>query len=82
MTIWLEFPPNRLTAIRSAYLSENAKDGETVQQAPQVDATGNRMLVGTSRLTAAGAGRLANGNVPWLKVHTEFPRDWEYPRDG
>lgn len=81
MTIWLEFPPSRLTAIRSAYLNAGVKDGETIQHSPLVDATGTRMLVGSSRLASDKAVGLAQGNVPWLIVHPAHPKDWQYPKD-
>ena len=87
MTIWLEFPPARLTAIRAAYLdtrvrgADNPDEDEKIQESPQTDATGARMLIGSSRLDVATADTLSLGHSPWLIVHTEFPPDWQYP-DG
>jgi len=78
MNIWIEFPPNRLQAIKSAYLADNVKDGEKIQDEPMVDASGKRMLIGTSRATTENTDNLKIGNAPWLIVHTEFPSDWEY----
>ena len=85
MTIWLEFPPNRLTAIKNAYLGQhirgpdNQDEDEKIQNKPLIDATGNRMLIGSSRMTPTHSDNLKIGNAPWLIVHTEFPLDWVYP---
>lgn len=85
MTVWLEFPPNRLTAIRAAYLdtrvrgADNPDEDEKLQDSPMIDATETRMLIGSSRLDAASADALRLGHAPWLIVHTEFPADWQYP---
>lgn len=76
--IWLEFPPNKLAAIKTAYLNKSVMDGEAVQDSPMLDATGTRALIGSSRITQQQANELGLDNAPWLKVHTEFPADWQY----
>lgn len=74
--IWLEFPPNRLTALRASYL---AKVGiEEVQETPLLDATGTRMLIGSSRITYEQATDIGQSNAPWLVIHIAFPSDWDY----
>jgi|GEM_PF-3275615 hypothetical protein len=84
MTIYLEFPPNRLTAIKAAYLgqhvrgNDNPDEDEKIQDNPPVDATGNRMIIGSSRMTTTDADILSIGNAPWLIVHDQWPADWQY----
>lgn len=85
MTTWLEFPPNRLTAIKNAYLgqhvrgTDNPDEDEKIQDTPMIDATGTRMMIGSSRLDATKADNLRIGNSPWLVIHPVFPVDWQYP---
>jgi len=82
MTIFLEFPPNRLTAIKNAYLGQNVpgdEEIEKIQDKPPVDATGTRMIIGSSRMTETHSGNLQIGNAPWLTIHSEWPADWQYP---
>lgn len=80
MTIWFEFPPDKLTTIRADYLAEGVLDSEHIQETPVLDATGTRMLVGSFRITSAKAGNLRTGRA-WLVVHTTFPADWQRPAD-
>lgn len=85
MTIWIEFPPKRLTAIKAAYLAQHVRgpdmpdEDEKVQETPMIDATGTRMLIGSFRLDATKAENMRIGNAPWLVIHTVFPADWQYP---
>lgn len=84
MAIWLEFPPNNFIAIKNAYLDQhvrgvdNPDEDEKIQDTPMIDATGTRMMIGSSRLDATKANNLKVGNAPWLVVHTTFPADWQY----
>jgi hypothetical protein len=84
MSIYLEFPPNRLTAIRSAYLAQQIRgaDGitdEKIQDNPILDGTGTRMIVGSTRIQQSHADNLLIGNAPWLIIHNEWPADWVWP---
>ena len=84
MSVFLEFPPSRLTAVKAAYLGQHVRgnrdpdEDETLQDEPMVDATGTRMLVGSSSITPSQTDSLKIGNSPWLIVHEDFPADWEY----
>jgi len=84
MTIWLEFPLDKLTKIKTAYDNERVQrrigdDYEKIQDHPMVDATGTRMMVGTSRLSLAAMQRFRDRKPVWLVIHRTFPADWEYP---
>jgi|ETNvirnome_2_130_1030620.scaffolds.fasta_scaffold06627_3 hypothetical protein len=85
MIVYLEFPPNRLTAIKNAYMgqhirsTDNPNEDEQLQDNPPVDATGTRMIIGSSRMTSVHSGNLQIGNAPWLIIHDTWPADWQYP---
>jgi hypothetical protein len=84
MTIYLEFPPNRLTAVKNAYFGQHVRgpdddEDEKIQDSPTVDATGTRMIIGSWRMTEAHSENLGIGNAPWLIIHNEWPADWQYP---
>ena len=83
-TIWIEFTPAVFANLKTLYLAasvngvDNINQAEAIQAMPMVDATGTRMMVGSSRIDVAKALAVKGVNAN-IKIHQTFPSDWVYP---
>ena len=74
MTIWVEFPSENISAMRTAY---NAVQTEEAMQAiPLTDRAEVRMIIGTDRLSSEDTDTLSLAH-DWIVIHATFPDDWE-----
>ena len=77
MSLWLEFPPNRLAACASAYINQhvrgkgNPNDDEKIQVSPMVDPDGTRYAI-TAVWQGGTALTKANYDSVWSASRARF----------
>ena len=86
MTVWFVIPADREVLFRALYANErvrgrdNPNEDETVGQMI-LDATGMKLMTGTTRMSDAIRRALDGRKPPWLEIHVAFPppSSWEKP---
>jgi hypothetical protein len=85
MTIWFEFPTNRLSAVRSSYAAIGIRgQGENEDEVIKTvvpNADGTQCFTGSDRATAEQIETLRAEHDPHVTVHDNpsFMDTWEYP---
>lgn len=85
MIVYLECDPVHENALRALYRTfgvrgRDSRDDEGLG-VMIADATGTRLITGTTRadIPERLAMMSARGSRAWLKIHDEWPKDWQYP---
>ena len=86
-SIWFVIPTNRETAFRAAYLGENIRGVDNLNEAEKIGVMlpnndDTKLMTGSSRITLAAADRLRLANPSWVEIFTTFPprSEWQPKR--